>query len=145
MDICTAHSCSNNTIAYLATLIEEHHSQFIRLYDRSLIPKMHFMVHYPQQISQFGPLINAWCMRMESKLKLCKRVARYGDFKNICLSVANSHQRWMCMQLHLSMIERKLVAKPSCVNLLKRSPSCKRYFRGMVCSLVSLPCSIRHG
>jgi hypothetical protein len=101
--LCTTHSCSNNTIAYLATLIEEHHSQFIQLYDRSLIPKMHFMVHYPQQISQFGPLINAWCMRMESKLKLCKRVARYGNFKNICLSVANSHQRWMCMQLQTSV------------------------------------------
>ena len=101
-DICTAHSCSKNTIAYLATLIEEHHSQFTCLYDRTLIPKMHYMVHYPQQIQQFGPLINAWCMRLESKLKLCKRVAKFGNFKNICLSVVNSHQRWMCMQLQTS-------------------------------------------
>ena len=60
------------------------------------------MVHYPQQIQQFGPLINAWCMRLESKLKLCKRVAKFGNFKNICLSVVNSHQRWMCMQLQTS-------------------------------------------
>ena len=68
VDICTACSCSKNTIAYLATLIEEHHFLFTELYDKGLIPKMHLMVHYPQQIQQFGPLINAWCMRLESKL-----------------------------------------------------------------------------
>jgi hypothetical protein len=38
-------------------------------------------------------------MRLEAKLKLCKRVARFGNFKNICFSVAHSHQRWICLQI----------------------------------------------
>ena len=64
-----------------------------------LIPKQHFMVHYPQQILCMGPIINSWNMRNESKLKLCKKVSKFGNFKNICCSVAMKHQRWMCLQL----------------------------------------------
>ena len=40
--------------------------------------------------------------RYESKLKLCKRTAKFGNFKNICFSVAQKHQRWLCYQLQAS-------------------------------------------
>ena len=86
-------------MAYLNTLIEEHHTLFTEIYPGQFIPKMHCMVHYPEQILEFGPIINTWCMRMEAKLRICKRIARFGNFKNVCLSVARSHQRWMCLQL----------------------------------------------
>ena len=100
LDICTSHSCSLDAVAYLTTLIEEHHSLFKLAYqDASMIPKMHFVVHYPEQILKFGPLINSWTMRYEAKLKLCKQVAKFGNFKNICLSVAQKHERWLCYQL----------------------------------------------
>ena len=99
IDICTCHECSVDTVAYLSTLIEEHHSTFVEIYDSNIIPKMHCMVHYPDQFLNFGPIIHTWCMRMEAKLKLCKRVAKYGNFKNICYSIAQSHQQWMCLQL----------------------------------------------
>ena len=99
LDICTAQSCTHNAIAYLGTLIEEHHVEFCRIYELSLIPKQHFMVHYPQQILRMGPLINSWNMRNEAKFKLCKKVSKFGNFKNICYSVSMKHQRWMCLQL----------------------------------------------
>ena len=99
VDICTSLECSKDSIAFLSTLIEEHHSIFVNLHGEVLTPKMHSMVHYPDQILNFGPIIFSWCMRMEAKLKLCKRVGRFGNFKNICYSVAHSHQRWMCLQL----------------------------------------------
>ena len=99
VDICTARFCSKESVAYLSTLIEEHHFTFVSTYSISLIPKQHFMVHYPQQIIRFGPLIHCWNMRHEAKLNLCKKVSKFGNFKNICYSAAMRHQRWMCLQL----------------------------------------------
>ena len=99
LDICTMQSCCKDTVAYLSTLIEEHHSLFLTTYQIPLIPKMHYIIHYPEQILRFGPLINSWNMRHEAKLNLCKQVGKFGNFKNICLSIAMKHQRWMCLQL----------------------------------------------
>ena len=63
LDICTQHECSEGTVAYLAVLIEEHHTLYKHLYPNlSIKPKLHFMVHYPQQILQFGPLLTQWTM-----------------------------------------------------------------------------------
>lgn len=36
--------------AYLALLTEEYLTEFSELHDRRLIPKQHYMVHYPTQI-----------------------------------------------------------------------------------------------
>lgn len=49
VDILFAPSTSEDYAVYLATLIEDHHHEFRRLYpDSSIIPKMHFMVHMPR-------------------------------------------------------------------------------------------------
>ena len=69
-DIATAPSVSTDVVAYLELLIEEHHILFCRLYGTdAIIPKMHFMIHFPSQILRFGPLIHTWTMRREAKLK----------------------------------------------------------------------------
>ena len=53
----------------LKLLIEEHHSKFVSIYGSgSLIPKMHFLVHYPEQIRLLGPLVHTWTMCYEAKL-----------------------------------------------------------------------------
>lgn len=68
-DICTATDLTVDSAAYLEHLIEEHHRSFKKLYsDASIIPKMHFMLHYPQQIINYGPLVHSWTMRYEAKL-----------------------------------------------------------------------------
>lgn len=51
IDYIFAPEISCDDVAYLHTLIEEHHQAFIELYTLcSIIPKMHYMVHYPEQI-----------------------------------------------------------------------------------------------
>ena len=104
LDLCTSHTCSYNAVAYLKTLIEEHHSMSVSAYPHAqIIPKMHFLVHYPEQILRFGPLIHSWTLRHEAKLKLHKQVAKFGNFKNVCFSVALKHERWLCYQLQSSL------------------------------------------
>ena len=65
--------CFYDTISFLRVLIEEKLDLFKKLYpESSMIPKQHYMVHYPSQISRLGPLIQSWNMRQESKLKGCR-------------------------------------------------------------------------
>ena len=47
-DIVFSPIVSEDSIGVLEGLIEEHHATFLTLYPgRSVIPKMHYMVHYP--------------------------------------------------------------------------------------------------
>ena len=99
--IAAAWSISEGTVNYLSIIIEEHHSLFKNLYpDKSITPKMHYMIHYASQIRKFGPLINSWTMRYESKLHVLKRASRHGNFKKICWTVAKRHQHMLCYYLN---------------------------------------------
>ena len=104
-EICTAPVLSADSAAYLEVLVEEHHDQFKAVYPGiSIIPKMHFMIHFAQQILKFGPLIQAWTMRHEAKLRIIKRAARVSNFKNICQSVAKRHQHLLCYYIHTNQL-----------------------------------------
>lgn len=112
--------CVPDTVPYLKVLIEEKLSTFKELYpDTRLIPKFHYMIHYASQIEKFGPLINSWTMRQESKLSFVKRVSRQGNFKNVPLTVAKKHQLWQCYKLQIeptyfhNMCEVSPKTKPS--------------------------------
>ena len=92
--------CTHDTIAYLRVLIEEKLYLFQQLYpEESMIPKLHYMIHYPSQIERLGPLIQSWNMRQESKLGFVKRVSRRGNYKNVYKTVAKKHQFWLCHQI----------------------------------------------
>ena len=42
---------SEDSVAYLAVLISDHHNAFVKIYpNESVIPKMHSMVHMPRLI-----------------------------------------------------------------------------------------------
>lgn len=98
--IALAPVCSRDLIPYLRLLIEEKLSSFKLLYpDVNITPKMHYMLHYPTQILRYGPLLRAWCMRHESKLSFVKQASIRGNFKNVCKTAINKHQRWLCYQL----------------------------------------------
>ena len=93
--------CSPDTIAYLRVLIEEKLQTFKVVYPHDkLLPKHHYMLHYPAQIERLGPLIQCWTMRQESKLSFVKKVSRLSNYKNICKTVAKKHNFWMCYQFH---------------------------------------------
>ena len=98
--MCYCTISSHDTISFLRVLIEEKLDLFKKLYpESSMIPKQHYMVHYPSQISRLGPLIQSWNMRQESKLSFVKRVSRQSNYKNVCLTVAKKHQFWLCHQM----------------------------------------------
>ena len=67
--------------------------------ESSITPKFHFFSHYPQQLLLLGPMVCCWTMRFESKLQFFKRASHLGNFKNIALTVAQRHQRWLCYHL----------------------------------------------
>ena len=110
-DIATAPSISKESAAYLKLLIEEHHIQFCELYgSSSVIPNMHFIIHYPSQILRLGPLVHSWTMRYEVKLRIIKRAARMSNFKNICQTVVKRHQHLLCYYLYTTeLFSRELI------------------------------------
>ena len=108
-EICAAPVLSEDSAAFLELLIEEHHIQFKGLYSVSIIPKMHFMVHFSRQILNYGPLIHTWTMRYEAKLRVIKRAARVSNFKNVCQTVAKQHQHLLCFYIHSNKLLNKSV------------------------------------
>ena len=130
LQFCTTRVATSAHAGILEALIFDHHHLFSRCYtEASIIPKMHYMVHFPQQITRFaayiqlcnpfvcycfnavafthncilmyrtGPLINTCCMRMEAKNSYFKQIARSSNFKNVPYTVASRHQRLLCAHL----------------------------------------------
>lgn len=96
--LCLSPVASERTYNSLTELIATYLRYFIELYpDNSFTPKMHYLLHFPKQLLQFGPLRHHWCMRMEGKHGLFKS-RKWRNFKAIAKSVAEYHQRWMCLQ-----------------------------------------------
>lgn len=65
--------------------------------DIPAFPKLHYLIHMPQQILNFGPGRNHMCTRMEAKHSLFKN-KKWRNFKSLPLSIALHHQRWMCLR-----------------------------------------------
>ena len=65
----------------------------------AFIPKMHFMLHYPEQIKAVGPMVRTWTIRHEAKLNFFKQASHLINFKNVAYALANRHQRWICYEL----------------------------------------------
>lgn len=78
---------------HLKSLIKAHHTDYIRLFNDTLKPKHHLMIHYDLIISKSGPPRNFWCFRYEAEHKKFKSYARAtSSRKNICFSLAKKFQ-----------------------------------------------------
>ena len=54
LDICFSPKVSTEQATYLANLIELHHESYKEAYpDKKLIPKQHYMIHYPDSIKRY--------------------------------------------------------------------------------------------
>lgn len=92
-EIVFAPTSTTSLAAYLEVLVKDYLEQFSKIYDRRIIPKQHYMVHYPNQIIRRGPLVHNWAMRFEAKHNYFKRmVDTINNFKNIDFSLARRHQ-----------------------------------------------------
>ena len=91
--VCSPH-ISADQIAHLKYIIEEYLQERSALFpDQPLIPKHHYLAHYPDLIVKFGPLIRLWTLRFEAKHTYFKQCARkLHNFKNLCSTLAVKHQ-----------------------------------------------------
>ena len=93
-EYCTTSVVSPEHVASLADLIES----FLTLYynafpNMSMKPKFHYLVHYPELLLDFGPLVNAWTLRFEGKHNYFKEVSRpTKNRKNLCKTLARRHE-----------------------------------------------------
>lgn len=94
VDLITAPAISTGQVAYLGVLIEEYLDSRRQTFPyHPLKPKHHYILHYPELIFHFGPLIRLWTLRFESKHTYFKRCARkLQNFKNLCGTLAERHQ-----------------------------------------------------
>lgn len=85
---------TDETIVYLEAKIHDHRQLYVHLFPfAKLLPKHHYIEHYPHMIRCFGPLIALWTIRFEAKHSFFKQVARHTNcFKNIPRSLAVKHQ-----------------------------------------------------
>lgn len=101
LDIVTAPYVRQQLTEYLSVLIAEHHEIYCRLFNKTLKPKHHFMVHYPRIMNLIGPMINVWSMRFEGKHRpVIKRVAdNMNCRKNLPLSIAKRYALSCCARI----------------------------------------------
>ncbi|XP_028409387.1 uncharacterized protein LOC114531989 isoform X2 [Dendronephthya gigantea] len=93
VQICFSPVISVETIKELETLIEANLILFKEVFPGvNITPKMHYMLHIPQQIVYLGPLVRHCCLRFEARHRYFKDLAPLQNFKNICLSLAERCQ-----------------------------------------------------
>lgn len=76
-------------LEFLKKLVDLHHSQYLTLFNDTLKPKHHNLVHYATFIMQSGAPRYQWAMRGEAKHRDSKQYGRVTNNKiNVCKSLA---------------------------------------------------------
>ncbi len=94
MDYILSPVIEKECLAHLSSLIESYIYKFKEAFGSEfLIPKHHYMMHYPQQIAKFGPLRNLWCMSFEAKHQYFKKlIVNTRNYVNVTHTLAERHQ-----------------------------------------------------
>lgn len=93
LDILLCFNIPKESIAPLQKKIEKHNLDYVRLFNDSLKPKFHFLVHYPTVILNSGPPRAYWSFKYEAKHKEFKDYAKcISSRKNVSVSIANKFQ-----------------------------------------------------
>lgn len=107
---------SEGMTIYLKHLIADHHRLFKQLFPEiNLIPKHHFLLHYPRIIRNIGPVLHMWCMRYEAKHNFFKKQCK--NFKNITLCLARKHQNSLAMNFDVFINERLILGPGKMVEI----------------------------
>lgn len=104
------YSFSEKQLTILEKNIEIHNVNHVLLYPKvnvriiaaannapvnnAITPKLHSLIHFPDQIRQFGAPRYSWCFRYESKNAPFKKIMRRNcNFRNVPWSMASHHQK----------------------------------------------------
>ncbi|RUM61852.1 MAG: hypothetical protein DSY59_01135, partial [Persephonella sp.] len=84
----------------------------------NIIPKHHFLMHFPSMISKYGPLRNFWCMHFEEKHQYFKKlISNLRNFKNVTHTLAFRHQMKLAHALSSHFLTQFCTASSSCKRL----------------------------
>lgn len=105
---------SHSDIGYLRVLIEDYIEYRQRLFaDVKVRPKHHYLLHYPELMVEFGPLVRLWTLRFESKHSYLKRCCRrFQNFKNLTSSLS---EQWQLLQAYYAS-DSSLISSSVIVN-----------------------------
>lgn len=93
IDLLLSYSFTEDSVLQLQQLIKINNDNYVKLFNDTLKPKHHLLVHYPTVIRQSGPPRHFWCFRFEGKHKEMKTYARVtSSRKNITLTLAKKFQ-----------------------------------------------------
>lgn len=122
-------------LPYLEDRIQNFLQTYHELYpSASVTAKLHYLIHYPRIISEFGPLRQFWCMRFEAKQQYFKSMAsKVKNFRNICKTLSLRHQLLESYQQHTHILNKHVSAvgsrqvdpsklKPCAQNLASQGP-----------------------
>lgn len=100
IDILLRFKFNYSAIELLAQKIEVLNTDYIKLFNDSLKPKFHNLVHYPAVIRQIGPLRNLWCFKFEAKHRDFKIYCRcVTTRKIICLTLGRKYELRFAYQI----------------------------------------------
>lgn len=93
IDLVLCFEFSEGSISLLTHKSEIHNKDYIRLFNDTLKPKLHNLVHYPTVIKKSGPLRKIWCFKYETKHREFKVYAHaITSRRNICLTLAKKFE-----------------------------------------------------
>ncbi|XP_034934881.1 uncharacterized protein [Chelonus insularis] len=99
IDIVTSSSISEYQVIHLEQLIRNHNELFINLFG-PLVPKSHFLTHYPSCIKNMGPIKNLSGSKFESFHQLSKKNAHVVNSRiNITYTLALKMQLQVCYRI----------------------------------------------
>lgn len=95
-------SIQKNQLDIFQFKISDHREKYQEAFpNKKLLPKHHYLEHYPQMIRCFGSLVGLWTMRFEGKHSFFKEVAHHTKcFKNVALTLSRKHQLLIAYHLH---------------------------------------------
>lgn len=114
--ISSSYAISFNQVYRLEYLIDRYlNSRLLIFPDEKLIPKHHYLQHYPNLIRQFGPLSKFSTLRFESKHQYFKQIIRNAkNFKNVTKLLVERHQLYQ-NSLHSRFTDFVTADKVNCI------------------------------
>lgn len=97
IEVVMSYSFSEDTLVLLDFLVSEHHEMYMQLFQESLKPKHHFMLHYSRIIRAAGPPRFYSSIRFEAKHKEYK--ANIVNRKNVPMTLSIRNQMKFCYRL----------------------------------------------
>jgi len=108
-----SHKISECHTAFMVLKVQDHLAAYQELFPgRNLLPKHHYLLHYPRLTSLLGPLRFACCLRFESKHAYFTRLAKVvNNFKSLCSTLAVRHQlkQAYCQTSECGFLEQDIV------------------------------------